>query len=116
MSFSILSAEHAFAIVASDIVKGAKKIAGVIAKIQTTENIVETLTASIDPAAVPLERAAYASLGILVKAVNDAGNVAVAQTSASIPTTITLDVAFINELKGLIPALKIELANQGIKI
>lgn len=117
MSFGIKTFEHAVAVVASDIVKVAKKISSVIPIVQGTETTVETITSVIDPLAVPLERAAYASLGILAKVVNDIPTLTSANTTAPTQaTTITLDVEFINELKALLPALKAQFAAQGIKV
>lgn len=72
MGFGFTNIEHALASVASDIVKGAKVLSGVAAKVAGSETAVEAVTAAIDPQAVPVERAAYTALGMVSKAANDA--------------------------------------------
>jgi hypothetical protein len=111
MTFSIQSVEHGLATVASDIVKGAKKIASVIGKVQGSEAAIEALTSAVDPSAVPIERAAFASLGVVLKAVNDAGAAAAAGT-----VNVPLDTAFVADLKGILPAITQAAAAQGIKL
>lgn len=111
MKFSFESVEHGIAAVAADIVKGAKKVASVIAKVQASETAVEALTQAIDPAAVPIERAAYASLGVVLKAVNDLGSAAGAGT-----VNVPLDAAFIADLKSILPAIKQGAAAQGLTL
>ena len=87
MGFSITSIEHALATVGHDIVKGAKAVDSFLqaaaAKGVVAEPIVESLTAVIDPAAVPIERAAFAALGLLAKAAASADS-ATAQKGLSI--------------------------------
>lgn len=83
MGFSFKSIEHKLASVGADIVKGAKAVdqflASAAAKAKTYENTVETLSAFVDPAAVPVERAAFAALGLIAKAANDADQAAAAK-------------------------------------
>ncbi len=111
MTFSIQSVEHGIAAVASDIVKGAAKIASAIGKVQGAETAVEALTSVIDPSAVAFERAAFASLGVILKAVNDAGAAANAGT-----VNVTLDSAFVADLRGLWPAIQQAAAAAGLKL
>lgn len=83
MSFNFTSIEHKLASLAADIVKGAKAVEHVLgvaaSKAQVAEPTVELLTSLIDPAAVPLERGAFAALGLLAKAANDADQAAAAK-------------------------------------
>ena len=111
MTFSIQSVEHGLATVAADIVKGAKKLASVIGKVQASEAAVEALTSAIDPSAVPIERAAFACLGVVLKAIQDAGAAAAAGK-----VDVSLDTAFVADLKGILPAITQAAAAQGIKL
>jgi hypothetical protein len=111
MTFNIESVEHGIASVAADVVKGAKKVAAAIAKVQGSEAAVEALTSVIDPSAVAIERAAFAALGVVLKTVNDAGSAAAAG-SVNVP----LDSAFVTDLKGLLPAIQQAAAAQGVKL
>jgi hypothetical protein len=111
MTFSIQSVEHGIATVAADVVKGAKRVAAAISKVQGSEAALEALTSVIDPAAVNIERAAFAVLGVVLKAVNDVGSAAGAG-SVNVP----LDSALVSELKGLLPAIKQAAASQGVKL
>lgn len=111
MSFSIQSVEHAIAVVSADIVKGAKKVASIIAKVQASEAAVEALTAAIDPSAVIIERAAFACLGVILKTVNDA-----ASAAAAGKVDLSLDAAFVADLKAILPSIIQAAAAQGIKL
>jgi len=67
-------AEHALASVAHDIVKIARAVVPVLQKVQGQESTVEALTSLVDPNAVNIERAAFAVLGKICAAINDAGS------------------------------------------
>jgi hypothetical protein len=86
----IQSVEHAIAILAHDVVKGAKAVDTFLQKASVTAAkdapLVESLTAMVDPAAVPFERAAFTALGLVVKAAGDADAAAAAKG-----ISITLD-------------------------
>ena len=86
----ILSIEHALSTLAHDIVKGAHAVDSFLAKasIKATAAAptIEALTAMVDPAAVPFERAAFAALGLIAKAAGEADAAAAAKG-----LTITLD-------------------------
>jgi hypothetical protein len=88
--FSISSIEHGIATLAHDVVKGAKAVDVFIAKAAAlgakNAPLVEQLTAMVDPAAVPFERAAFAALGLVAKAAGEAD-----AASASKGVNITLD-------------------------
>ncbi len=64
--------EHAVASVAHDIVKVARAVVPVLRKVQGQEATVEALTSLVDPQAVNIERAAFAVLGKICVAINDA--------------------------------------------
>lgn len=87
MSFKISSIEHALAVAAEDVVKGAKAVDAFIQKVAAigTKNqaLIENLTGLVDPQAVPIERAAFAALGLIAKAAADA-DVATAAKGLSI--------------------------------
>lgn len=88
--FSISSVAHGIAVLAHDVVKGAKAVDLFIQKVAVlgvkNEPLIEKLTAMIDPAAVPFERAAFAALGHLAKAAGEADAAAAAKG-----LSITLD-------------------------
>ena len=76
MSFKISSLEHALAVAAEDVVKAARAVdkfmQKVAAKGLANQSMIENLTGLVDPQAVPIERAAFAALGLIVKAAADA--------------------------------------------
>jgi hypothetical protein len=86
----ILSIEHAISTLTHDIVKGAHAVDTFLAKASVKATAaaptIEALTAMIDPAAVPFERAAFAALGLVAKAAGQADAAA-----ASKGLSITLD-------------------------
>lgn len=90
MSFKIANIEHAIATLAHDVVKGAKAVDIFIQKAAAAgaknAPLVEQLTAMVDPAAVPFERAAFAALGLVAKAAGEADSAAAAKG-----VSITLD-------------------------
>ena len=64
--FSFKNIGHFFATVAGDVVKGARAVAGAMAKAQKAEPEIEALTALFFPQAVELERGAFALLGMRI--------------------------------------------------
>jgi hypothetical protein len=88
--FSITSIEHGIAALAHDVVKGAHAVDAFLQKaaILGAKNapMIESLTAMVDPAAVPFERAAFAALGLVAKAAGEADAAAAAKG-----VSITLD-------------------------
>lgn len=111
MSFNFSSIEHAIASVCADVVKAAKAVAHALSKVADHEKEVEDLTAAIYPAAVPIERAAFAVLGVVLKAVNDADGAASAGG-----TNVQLDAQLVKDLRELLPAVKAQAAAFGVKI
>ena len=101
----ISSLEHAFAVGAQKIVAEGKvietKVLPFLQKANATAATVEGVTALIDPAAVAIERSAYAVLGLAIKAIQDGGTAA-----ASGGVNLTLDAALIADLKAILPAVK----------
>lgn len=76
MSFGFRNIGHFFAMVAGDIVKGARAVAGVMRKAQKAEPEIEAISALLFPQAVALERGAFALLGMAAHAVDEAGDAA----------------------------------------
>jgi hypothetical protein len=117
MNFNFQSIAHVFATVAADIVKTGKVVESVIAQIRLAQPEVESLTAIIAQAvpqaaiALPIERAAFASLGLLAHAVHSADDVAAANG-----LDVKLDAAFVAELKQILPALRAQAQTAGMKL
>jgi hypothetical protein len=88
--FGITSIEHGIATLAHDIVKGAHAVDTFLEKAAVLgvkeAPLIENLTAMVDPAAVPFERAAFAALGVVAKAAGEADAAAAAKG-----ISITLD-------------------------
>ncbi len=86
----ITSIEHGIATLAHDVVKGAHAVnlflQKAVVKGAAAAPVIESLTAMIDPAAVPFERAAFAALGLVAKAAGEADAAASAKG-----LSITLD-------------------------
>ena len=77
MSALITSVEHALAVAASDTVKVAKfvetKVLPVLKQAQAEASTIEAVTSLVSPQAANIERAGFAVLGVVVKAIDDAG-------------------------------------------
>ena len=105
MSSLLTTWEHAFAVGAQKVVAEAKvietKVLPFLVKEQSSATTIEGVTALIAPAAVNIERAAYAGLGVLIKAIEDAGAAAVAGG-----VNVTLDAALVADIKAIIPTVK----------
>src|SRR5438132_8497218 len=108
MAFSFSSIGHAFGSVAKEIVHVAKVIESGIAKVQKSEPFIEAITGLIDPAAVPLERAAFALLGKAL-AVAHTTEDAAAANGLSLP----LDSQEVADLKALAAELNKILKSKG---
>lgn len=97
--------EHAFAKAAQDIVTAAKFVSGTIVpalkKAQASETVIEAVTGTVSKEAVNVERSAFAILGVVVKAIEDAG-----AAGAAGGLSVTLDAALVADLKTIIPAIK----------
>lgn len=105
MSRLVSSFGHAFAIVAQDAVKAKNFIVHtllpVVQKIEKAEPTIEAITAMIDPAAVNVERVAFAVLGKIAEAVHSAD---AAATAGGL--NIALDSAAIADVKAVLAAFK----------
>ena len=99
--FSFKNIGHFFATVAGDVVKGARAVAGAMAKAQKAEPEIEALTALFFPQAVELERGAFALLGMAAQAVTEAGDSAEANG-----LNIALDKQLVADIKALIGAIE----------
>jgi len=99
--FSFKNIGHFFATVAGDVVKGARSVAGAMAKAQKAEPEIEALTALFFPQAVELERGAFALLGMAAQAVTEAGDSAEANG-----LNIALDKQLVADIKALIGAIE----------
>lgn len=101
----ITSAEHRFAKAAQDVVGAAKFITATVLPILKKTNAdaatVEAVTALVDPGAVNVERAAFAVLGAVIKAIEDGQSAA-----ASAGLNISLDAALIADVKAITPSVK----------
>lgn len=104
MSF-ISTVEHALAAAAHQAVNVKhfveKSVLPALKTAQGTEATVEAITSLVDPAAVNFERAAYALLGVAVKAL-DCVDAAVNAGGVN----ISLDAALVADLRAIAPALK----------
>lgn len=98
--FSFKNIGHFFATVAGDVVKGARAVAGAMAKAQKAEPEIEAITALLFPQAVELERGAFALLGMAAQAVTEAGDAAEANG-----LNIALDKQLVADIKALIAAI-----------
>jgi hypothetical protein len=108
--FGLTSLEKFFTTAAKDIVKGSKAVATAIQKIDnpTDQALVEGVTATAFPQAVPVEEAAFHLLGKALTAVKAAG-AAAAQNG----TSLQLDAATSTSLQALVPLLEGFAKNQG---
>lgn len=101
----ITTADHAFAAAAKDIVGTAKTIQSsvlpVLTKAATQASTIEAVTGLVSPAAANIERAAFAVLGTIIKAINDAG-----AAIAAGGINVQLDAALVADVKAILPAVK----------
>lgn len=101
-----------FGIVAKDLVWFAKKVKhglitaaadapAIVADIAKSQVAVEAITSVLATGAVPVEEAAYASLGLIAQAVDDAG-----QAAGANALNLTLDQKLIADIRAILPFLK----------
>lgn len=106
MSLNLITTiEHVYAKAAQDVVAAAKfilhTVVPVLKKAAASEKTVEDITGLIDPQAVNVERAAFAVLGHVIKAIES--------TEAAVSAggvNIQLDAALIADIKSIIPTVK----------
>jgi hypothetical protein len=105
MSTLISSTEHALAVAASDTVKVAKfvetKVLPVLKQAQADAPTIEAVTALVSPQAANIERVGFAVLGVIIKALDDAGTVAGANG-----LNVSLDAQLIADIKSIAAAVK----------
>jgi hypothetical protein len=86
MSALITSVEHALAIAPSDTVKVAKfvetSVLPVLKKAQADQSTIEAVTSLVSPQAANIERAGFAVLGVVIKAIASAAKGAPSATAA----------------------------------
>lgn len=99
MNALLSSIEHAFASAASDVVRVAKFV--VLKKAQADAPTIEAVTALVSPQAANIERVGFAVLGLVIKAIDDAGVGAGANG-----LNVTLDAQLIADIKSIASAVK----------
>jgi uncharacterized protein involved in copper resistance len=105
----ITTADHAYASAAKDIVTASKfmqsTILPALTKAATQASTIEAVSGLVSPAAANVERAAFAVLGTIIKAIGDGGQAAVAGG-----LNVQLDAALVADIKAIIPAVKAQAA------
>lgn len=111
--FGFASVGHFFASVAKNAVKFAKSAGPVLtkidAKIEANKPLIEEITKLVSPKAAQIEDASFALFGKVAHAIQSGSDA----TSAN-GLSISLDKAFIDEFKALLPAVEEFAANHGI--
>jgi hypothetical protein len=106
MSALISSIEHSLAVAASDTVKAAKfvetSVLPVLKKAQANQSTIEAITSLVSPQAANIERAGFAVLGVVIKALDDANAVAGANG-----LNVTLDAQLVADIRAIAPAVKL---------
>lgn len=101
----INTVDHAFAHAAQGIVTASRFVSStilpILKKASASEAAVEAVTGLVDPSAVNIERSAFAVLGSVIKAIDDAG-----AATASDGLNLTLDAALVADVKAIMPAVK----------
>jgi len=105
MSALLNSIEHAFASAASDVVKVAKfvevSVPPVLKKAQADAPTIEAVTALVSPQAANIERVGFAVLGVVIKALDDAGTAAGASG-----LNLSLDAQLVADIKSIASGVK----------
>ena len=105
MSALISSIEHALATAASDTVKVAKfvetKVLPALKTAQAEAPTIEAVTALVSPQAADIERMGFAVLGVVIKAIDDAGTAAGANG-----LNVTLDAQLVADIKSIASTVK----------
>lgn len=106
----ITTADHAFASAAKDIVSASRviqtNVLPILTKASTQASTIEAVTGLVSPAAANVERAAFAVLGVIIKAINDS-----TQVVAAGGLNVQLDAALVADVKAVIPAVKTQAAS-----
>jgi hypothetical protein len=105
MSVLFSNIEHVLATAAQDVVKTAKfvevSVLPVLQKAQADQSTIESVTALVSPSAANIERAGFAVLGVVIKAIQDAGTAAAANG-----INVTLDAQLVSDIKAIVPAVQ----------
>jgi hypothetical protein len=105
MTNLITTLEHAYAKAAQDLVIAEKYVTGkilpILKKAATEESTVESITALVDPAAVNIERVAFAVLGLAIKTIDDAGT-ALGAGALNVP----FEAALVADIKAIMASVK----------
>jgi hypothetical protein len=105
----ITTTEHALASAAKDIVAAAKfvqsSVLPALTKAQAQASTIEAVTGLVNPAAVNIERAAFAVLGAVIKGIGD-GSQAVAAGGIN----VLLDAALVADIKAIMSVVKSQAA------
>ena len=105
MSASITSIEHSLAVAASETVKVAKfvetSVLPVLKKAQADAPTIEAVTSLVSPQAANIERAGFAVLGVVIKAIDDAG-----AASGANGLNVTLDAQLVADIKSIASVVK----------
>src|SRR5215813_9487972 len=105
MSALLNSIEHALASAASHLIKVAKfveqSVLAVLKKAQADAPTIEAVTTLVSPQAANIERVGFAVLGLVIKAIDDAGTAAGANG-----LNVTLDAQLVADIKSIAPVVK----------
>jgi len=105
----ITTVDHAYAAAAKDVVSAAafvqSKVVPALQKANAQASTIEAVTGLVSPSAANVERAAFAVLGAVIKALDAAGS-AVAVGGLN----VQLDAALISDVKAIAPAVKSQAA------
>jgi hypothetical protein len=105
MSVLLSNIEHVLATAASDVVKAAKfvevSVLPVLKKAQADQFTIESITSLVSPQAANIERAGFAVLGVIIKALDSADAAASANG-----LNVSLDAQLVADIKAIAPAVK----------
>jgi len=110
MSFGFKSVEHALSTVARDVAKG---FAVVVKEAPVVEPVVEGVTAVLDPPALSVERAAFATLGTVLAELQKTGTDASGAVAAK-GLSVSFDTATVTDLKGVLATCEGVLQKLGV--
>ena len=104
--------EHALAKAAQDIVTAARfvtqQVMPILQEGKSSEATIEAVTGLVSPAAVNIERAAFAVLGVVIKTLGDGSQAALAGG-----LNVQLDAALVADIKSIMAAVHAQAASSG---
>jgi hypothetical protein len=105
MSTLLSSVDHSLAAAASDVVKVTKfveqKVLPAMKQAQAEAPTIEAVTPLVSPLAANIERVKFAVLGLVIKAIDDAGTAAGANG-----LNVTVDAQIVGDIKSIASAVK----------